>query len=173
MCNYWCVRLHAQNTNCFKSTHILLPAVIASSYMQRLVTEQKANIASKKCYSNTNKPLPLCVTETRRLQTLSTTGGDISVACCYHVVSTNGRSYLFIACVKIQFSDDVFHCGLQSLKWMWKHKGQPGKCTRVIVCVQTPPHCCFTLQQTSQGTVAHLTSQVWNMQKARRGENYI
>lgn len=58
-------------------------------YLNMGRTAAESDAVPKKYDSVINKPLCLCVTETRRLQTLDTTGGNVSIV-FYHRVSTKG-----------------------------------------------------------------------------------
>lgn len=168
-----------------KAPPFLLPAVTASRYtVCRGPNQSRKRHSIKEIWQQDKQAIVIvCDRATGRLHTLVTTGGNIFVACFYHMVSTKGERYLFIAMSttigslfqRCCFSDDLtLHftvvCNTGTLKWTWKSKGQPVSAC-VCVCVAS---LLFTPRQTSPGPVAHLTSQVWNMQKARWwGESYI
>lgn len=107
------------------------------------------------------------------LQILVTTGGNVCIACFYHIVFTKGDLFIYrneldyqLLILKMQFFDDLTVCFAvvcNTRTWSkknWKEQRSAwyvDVCVCVCACAASLP---FTPQQTSPGPVAHLTSQV-------------
>lgn len=140
-----------RNVKCFKSPLFCSPLLL-HLYIWRDYgpNHSRKRHSIKEIWQQDKQAIVIvCDRATGRLQILVTTGGNISVACCYHMVCTKGERYLFIAMsvtTGYLFQRHCFlmilHCLLlwtaipgPNLKWTWLSKGHlVSACVYACVC---------------------------------------